>query len=244
MVTTNPHFRYCGFSKFRHTFNMIVGFINQKGGTGKTTLSLNVAYYLAEQGSRVLFIDTDKQRSAAMWAGKRPEDNPAPFMLVEMTHARFAADAAKLAVDFDHVVIDGPRDEEIIARNVIALSDVVIVPIEPSALSIDAARTTIAQIQECQILKPSLEAALLISRKIQGTVLGADIRDIAADVGIPIMQSEISQRVAHAEAVTMAQTIFEYQPTGDAAKEVLNVAHEIEEIYNGKDQQKELQKRA
>lgn len=60
---------------------MIISFLNQKGGVGKTTLSINVAAYLAQQGHRVLLIDADKQGSASTWAALRDD---APFQVVSM----------------------------------------------------------------------------------------------------------------------------------------------------------------
>ena len=53
----------------------VLAFLNQKGGTGKTTLSLNVAYGLAQAGERVLLIDADQQASANAWSSLR-EDQP------------------------------------------------------------------------------------------------------------------------------------------------------------------------
>ena len=53
----------------------ILAFLNQKGGTGKTTLSLNVAYGLAQADQRVLLIDADQQASANVWSSLR-EDQP------------------------------------------------------------------------------------------------------------------------------------------------------------------------
>ena len=55
---------------------MIISFLNQKGGVGKTTLAVNVAAQLARQGHKVLLIDADKQGSAGTWASLRDE---APF---------------------------------------------------------------------------------------------------------------------------------------------------------------------
>jgi chromosome partitioning protein len=84
---------------------MVISFLNQKGGVGKTTLSVNVAACLANQGGKILLIDADKQGSASTWAGLRSE--PA-FQVVSMARENMAKEALRLAADFDHTVIDGP----------------------------------------------------------------------------------------------------------------------------------------
>src|SRR6056297_2450943 len=119
-----------------------ISFLNQKGGVGKTTLSVNVAGCLARQGHRLLLIDADKQGPATIWASLRED---APFQVVSMARANMARDALKLAHDYDHTVIDGPPHAEEIAR-----SCFVALPIEPFGLSAWALDLTVWQVTEAQ----------------------------------------------------------------------------------------------
>ena len=214
---------------------MIISFLNQKGGVGKTTLSVNVAACLARQGHRVLLIDADKQGSATTWATLRED---APFQVVSMARPNMARDALKLAEDFTHTVIDGPPHAEEIARSCIVASDFVVLPIEPSGLSTWASDLTVRQVKEAQEFKPTIKCGFVVSRKIGKTVIGRDIRAMAAEAGLPILSSEIEQRVAFAESLTMGQTIFEWGNDRNAAREIEALTKEIErhveeDVFNG-----------
>lgn len=218
---------------------MILSFINQKGGVGKSTLSINVAAYLAQSG-RVLLIDADEQGSAAAWASLRDET---PFRVIGMARDNMARDAIELAADHKHTVIDGPPRAQKIARSVIIASDVVLIPIEPSGLSTWAASETVAQVQEAQALKPSLKCGFVISRKIGNTVIGREIRDMAAQEGFPILRTEVLQRVPFAESLTLGRTIFEYAPESAAAGEIAALVSEIME-WNANGNKAQIRRRA
>ncbi|WP_273729123.1 ParA family partition ATPase [Brucella gallinifaecis] len=204
---------------------MIISFLNQKGGVGKTTLSISVAACLAKQGHRVLLIDADKQGSASTWASLRED---APFQVVSLARANMARDALTMAADYTHTVIDGPPHAEEIARSCIIASDFVALPIEPSGLSTWASDLTVKQVREAQEYKETLRCGFVVSRKIGNTVIGREIRNLAANSGIPILNSEVEQRVAFAESLTMGQTIFEWPSGGAASREIEILTKEIE----------------
>lgn len=207
---------------------MIWGFVNQKGGVGKSTLCQNVAECLSRLGQKVLLIDADKQGTSSDWASLRSEGR---FTVVSMARENMALDAMKLATDYDFTLIDGPPHADAISRSCIVASDLVAVPIEPGGASRWSSNLTVRQLTEAQQFKPSLKCGFVVTRKITGTVLGRDARSMAADAGIPIFQTEIEQRVVYAEALTMGKTVFEWGSNSAAVREIQALTHELLDAF-------------
>jgi chromosome partitioning protein len=204
---------------------MIWGFVNQKGGVGKSTLSQNVAECLSRLDQKVLLIDADKQGTSSAWASLRSSESR--FRVISLARENMALDAMKIAADYDFTVIDGPPHADAITRSCIVASDLVVVPIEPGGASRWSSDLTVRQLTEAQQFKPTLKCGFVVSRKITGTVLGRDARAMAADAGLPIFDTEIEQRVAYAEALTMGKTIFEWGGNGAAVREIQALTHEL-----------------
>lgn len=209
--------------------SLVFSFINQKGGVGKSTLSVNVAACLSLRKRKVLLIDADKQGTSSTWASLREET---PFQVVSMARENMARDAMKLAADFDVTILDGPPQAETISRSCIVASDLVVVPIEPGGASRWSSELTISQLKEAQEFKPTLKCGFVVSRKVGGTVLGRDARKMAEDAGIPIFETEIEQRIAFAEAMTMGETIFEWSPQSPAVRDIQSLTRDLLDAYN------------
>jgi chromosome partitioning protein len=104
---------------------------NPKGGSGKTTLSTNIAGYLATQGKRVAILDLDRQKSATQWLANRPKYLPSINLIKDEEKNRSS----------DMLVIDSPAGLH--GKNLeyaLKLVHRVIVPIAPSAFDIQASR--------------------------------------------------------------------------------------------------------
>ncbi|MDE0878526.1 MAG: AAA family ATPase, partial [Sphingomonas bacterium] len=142
---------------------MIVGVLNQKGGVGKTTLSVNIAASFARLGGRVLLIDADPQGSSLDWAAARQE---APlFSVVGLPRATIHKEMDEIGKGYDHVVIDGPPRVTELARSAIMASDVILIPVQPSPYDIWAADEVVKLITEARVYREGLKAAFVVNRK-------------------------------------------------------------------------------
>ena len=204
---------------------MIVGVLNQKGGVGKTTLSVNLAACLARTGARVLLIDADPQGSAWDWAAAR-QGEPL-FSVVGFPRATIHKEIAQLGQGYDHIIIDGPPRVTDLARSAIMASDIVVIPVQPSPYDIWAAEEVVKLITEARVYKENIKSVFVVNRKITNTAIGRDVREALAAYPIHVLNASIAQRVVFAEAAAQGQAIFEIEPTGPAVAEMEAVAAEL-----------------
>ena len=205
---------------------MIVGILSQKGGVGKSTISINLAATLASRGKRVLLIDADPQGSAMAWSSAR-EGDPL-FPVIGMAKPTLHKDLPEVARDYDHVIIDGAPRVNDLGRAAIIASDLVVIPVQPSPYDVWAAAETVQLVREAQQFKPNLKAVFVINRKIANTAIG---RDVVGALGqfddVPVLATALTQRVVYAESAGAGLSVAEAAPGSEGAREVERLADEI-----------------
>ena len=206
---------------------MFVSFLNQKGGTGKTTLSISVAHALVEKGKKVILVDADPQGSARDWAASRPEDQEPLFPGVGLDRPVIHKELPALAKDYDFAIIDGPPRVSELARSAILASDLVVIPVQPSPYDIWAADEIIKLISEASVFKENIKCVFVINRKITNTVIGRDVKEALEQYGLQTLETEIFQRVAFAEVAVVGSTVIESDKNSLASKEIFALAKEI-----------------
>jgi chromosome partitioning protein len=212
---------------------MIISVQNQKGGVGKTTLAIHISHGLVLKGSKVLLLDADPQGSARDWGAAR--DGSPPFVILGLDRPTIHRDLPAIAQDYDHVVIDGPPRVSELARSAIGAADLVIVPVQPSPYDVWAAQEIISIIKEATVFKEKLKSVFAINRKIVNTAIGRDVLEALTGYELPVLRSQICQRIAFAESAATGQTVFETDTKGTAAKEITALVNEILEVLgNGR----------
>ncbi len=214
---------------------MRISFLNQKGGVGKTTLAVNVADALARHhNKRVLLIDADPQSSAITWAAIRNQKHSKLlFPVVSLTTDAIQKEIKLLGNDFDCVVIDGPpRINKVVAATIMA-SDMVVVPIQPSAYDIWATEEINDMIELAKESKPNLKSMFVINMKVKNSVLGRDVHDALKKYPRPIAKTEITNTMSFKRSVGAGKSVLQSAPKSSATQEINALVKEIKRICNG-----------
>jgi chromosome partitioning protein len=213
---------------------MIVAFAGQKGGSGKTTTAVAVAAEWQRRGKRVLLVDTDPQCSSRTWGEVATEAGHDSPTVVAMGAGLHKSDQLPtLSGAYDVTVVDCPPRHGEIQRAVLMVAELVVLPCGPSGVDAWALGATLDLITEARTLRPSLRAAVLITRKLSRTVLGSGAREALLPSGLPVLQAELGYRMTYQEALTAGLGVTAYAEKSQAADEVRALVDELTELLLG-----------
>jgi chromosome partitioning protein len=219
----------------------VITVANQKGGSGKTTVSMNLASALARRGYKVMVVDADKQNSATLWSGNA--DNGFPATVVSLAENKnIHNEVVKLAKDYHFIVIDcPPAADSLVSVRVMPVSDLVLVPLKPAPMDMWATTTLKLAIDQAQAVNPSLQARVVMNQCEMRTRLAREVIEVANDIGIPLLTTHISKRVAFSEMPGAGATIYDYKSiVPDAVLEIETLANEVLQVITTPPESREI----
>lgn len=204
---------------------MIISVVNQKGGVGKTTLSIHIADGLSKRGRKVALIDADAQSSTLLWSASRLGQTLFPVM--GMPKETLYQELQGLKGGFDDIVIDGPPRVATVLKAAIAAADLVLVPVKPSSLDVWAASDVVKLIEEVRVFRPDLRASFVINERRPNTRLARDVESALGNMALDVCKTSIHTRSAYPVAIGQGLSVFDTEPKGKAALEMEQLLTEI-----------------
>lgn len=202
----------------------VISVLNQKGGSGKTTIATHLAKSLQLKGKDVLLVDSDPQGSARDWAAVKEDQS---ISVVGIDRPTIDRDLKNIA-NKDFIVIDGSPQAHDLAVSAIKASDFILIPVQPSPYDIWATAALVDLVkQRIEITDGKLQAAFVVSRAIKGTKIGEEIIEALKGYDLPVLESKIIQRVIYPTSAVSGLTAFDNEPNGAAAKEMNDLLNEI-----------------
>jgi chromosome partitioning protein len=207
----------------------VIAVLNQKGGSGKTTIATNLTHALQRDGKKVLLVDADPQGSARDW---NEVNDGNIFPVVGLDRETLPKDLDAIRQGYDFIVIDGAPQIHKMSAAAVKAANLVLIPVQPSPYDIWACADlvdVIAARQEVTGGEP--KAYFVISRAIKNTKLSGEVAAALQDYQLPILKAYTTQRVIYPTSAAEGKTVFSDSP-GDqiAAKEIDAIKKELLEV--------------
>lgn len=205
----------------------IVTVATMKGGSGKSTVASCLAVHWHLRGRRPTLVDADPQRSIARLAAR--ERALGGVSVVEDATDECANTARRVSAGGGLVIIDTPGFRSRTTFDCLAAADFVLVPVKPSPFDVDRMLDTLAILTSRSDGRQSLVRCVL-TQTTRDSVIARHIRAELTAAGLPVLNSEMVNRVAYPEAMLWGATPSLISWKGPAAREIAAIADEVDMV--------------
>ena len=203
----------------------VISFTNQKGGSGKTTLSANLAVLWSNSGYKVAVIDADAQNSLTYWLEARKKyygEDDIGITSYNFDMRNLKEEIKQIKSKYNFIIIDSPPSITFETIQIIKASDRVFVPVQPSPLDL------MATVPFINLVKQEKKNPIIFLNRVMPRARLTDAMILRLRyAGAKIARSRISSKVLFAETFFVGRGVIDISVTSDAAKEIINAGNEI-----------------
>jgi len=204
---------------------LTVAVLQQKGGSGKTTLAINLAAAAHLDGDRALVVDMDRQASAFDWSAARQDGSPLDGLAVVKADRAIALPRFKeIARGYDYVFLDGPPRLGDVTQSAAVAADVAVMPIQPGPFDFWAVAETLESLDQAdqvreQLGRPPIRRVFVLNRASTNTRLAreaeAELRKAGGELA-----GVVHQRIAFPDAASRGESVLTSPATSLAADDI------------------------
>jgi chromosome partitioning protein len=209
----------------------------EKGGTGKTTLAVNLAALRASRGYEVLLLDADPQKSMSFWSATRDSEGTGQGLTCVQKTGDLRSSVMSLAPKFDDVIIDtGGRDSEEL-RSALLVANLLLIPIKPSQYDLWSLAKMAVLVDDARTFNPNISALATInlasphpgvSEVEEAKIYLADYKQIK------VAESVLRDRIAFRRSTRQGQAVGEMKAID--AKANLEITSLYQEVFHDRAQ--------
>jgi chromosome partitioning protein len=202
----------------------VIAVVGNKGGAGKTTLSVNLVAGLAKQTSCVL-VDADPQGSASSWCAVASSGAiraiPEVSQLDTLTRELFP--------EYNYIVIDCPPSvHSPQTESALRICDLALIPVQPSPVDLWASVHVERAIAQARETNPALQALLVINQLEPRTTLSRVVREALSEIALPVAGAAVRRRALYRNSALEGKSVFDMGRLGaDAAAEFDELVQEV-----------------
>lgn len=206
----------------------IISVLNEKGGTGKSTVATNLATALHRQGLRVVLLDCDPQGTARDWRDASPEGADLPPVL-GVDRPQMLASSLN-GINAEIAIIDSPAKAESMSAAIVRVSHVALLVIQPSGADLWASGAAVKLIEAKRSMGGEINAAFLVNRTSGATKLSKLVKSGEWNTyeGIDKLDASIGNRAVFATAMTDGLSVLDYADA-KAKEEMQAIIQELKE---------------